>query len=121
MEKILVGNRCSVCGKMNKVEVYKADFEAWQNGELIQKAMPYLSANEREIIQTGTCAKCWDKLFGEPEEEEEPDYEYEFAYEDEDLDCDCEFVPEDEDDIMLIELGDMTDEDFEAFANFLCG
>lgn len=109
MEKILVGARCPVCGKMNQVEVYKADFEAWQNGELIQRAMPYLSANEREIIQTGTCAKCWDKLFGEPEEEEE------------DLDCDCEFVPEDEDDVMVVELGDMTDEDFEAFANFLCG
>ena len=110
MEKILVGARCPMCGKMNKVEVYKADFEKWQNGELIQVAMPYLSANEREIIKTGTCSKCWDKLFGEPEEEE-------------DLDCDCEFVPEeeDEDDVMVVELGDMTDEDFEAFANFLCG
>lgn len=109
MEKIFVGNRCPMCQKMNQVEVYKADFEKWQNGELIQVAMPYLSADDREIIKTGVCPKCWDRMFGiEPEEDEDPDF-------------DGEFVPEDEDDVMVVELGDMTEEDFEAFANFLCG
>lgn len=110
MEKIMIGNRCPMCQKMHGVEVNKSDYDAWQDGMSIQRAFPYLDAYQREIIQTGMCQPCWDKLWGGPEEEE-------------DLDCDCEFVleEEDEDDVMLIELGDMTDEDFEAFANFLCG
>ena len=110
MEKILVGNRCSICGKMNKVEVYKKDFEAWQNGVLIQNAMPYLSAEERELLITGTCSECWDKMWGEPDEDE---------------DCDCEFILEDEDDSedddFILICGDMTDEDISAVMTYIFG
>lgn len=37
------------------------------DGMLIQKAFPYLTADEREFILTGMTAKEWDELFNEEE------------------------------------------------------
>ena len=106
MKKILVGNRCPMCQSMNSVEVDDKDLIKWQNGESIQKAFPYLNANEREIIQTGICPTCWDKMFGiEPEEDEDPDF-------------DGEFVPEDE---LEDEFDDMVEEDIDAFLAYILG
>ena len=55
--------KCPVCGEVNTVTVSCEDFNAWQNGELIQIAFSYLSAEEREIIKTGICGKCWENMF----------------------------------------------------------
>ena len=33
------------------------------SGELIQDALPYLSASEREMLISGTCDDCWQKMF----------------------------------------------------------
>ncbi len=41
------------------------DFFKWQEGELAQNAFPYLSADEREMLISGVCPKCWAKTFGE--------------------------------------------------------
>ncbi len=38
---------------------------AWEGGELIQVAMPSLTADEREFIKTGITAEEWEELFGE--------------------------------------------------------
>jgi hypothetical protein len=46
------------------LEVDPVDLEAWENGELIQNAMPYLSADEREFIKTGITPDEWDSMFG---------------------------------------------------------
>jgi hypothetical protein len=35
----------------------------WVNGELIQKAFPHLSADDREFIMTGITAEEWECLF----------------------------------------------------------
>ena len=43
------------------------DMGRWQNGSLIQDAMPYLSADERELLISGTCGTCFDKMFGSEE------------------------------------------------------
>jgi len=45
------------------------DLRKWQNGELIQRAMPYLKPYEREILISGTCEGCYKKLFGDDEDE----------------------------------------------------
>ena len=37
----------------------------WQAGELIQNAMPNLSASDREFIMTGITDEEWDQEFGE--------------------------------------------------------
>lgn len=55
---------CPICGDTKEIEVFKKDFIAWDNGALIQRAFPYLSANDRERLSTGICPTCWDEMFG---------------------------------------------------------
>ena len=38
---------------------------AWISGTLIQKAMPQLSADEREFVMTGVTAQEWSEEFGQ--------------------------------------------------------
>ena len=63
--KIDVAITCPFCGEDHAVEVNLAQFEAWQNGELIQRAMPNLSATEREQLISHICPKCQAEVFGE--------------------------------------------------------
>lgn len=42
--------------------------DKWTDGMLIQEAMPHLSDNQREFIQTGMTPDMWDTVF--PSEEE---------------------------------------------------
>ena len=56
---------CPFCGAEHAVEVKLAHFEAWQNGELIQKAMPDLTPTEREQLISNLCPKCQAEMFGE--------------------------------------------------------
>lgn len=53
-------------GKINemKMRVKWEDHEAWKNGELIQNAMPYLTADEREFLMTGIMPEEWEDTFG---------------------------------------------------------
>lgn len=43
----------------------EADYEAWLNGKLIQNAMPYLTADEREFLMTGVTSEEWKQTFGD--------------------------------------------------------
>ena len=61
---------CQHCGTTVQIPVIGPDYDRWKNGELIQNAMPYLSADEREILISGTCGPCFDRMFGEGEDEE---------------------------------------------------
>lgn len=54
---------CPFCGKSTLIKVKKEEFRAWEMGELIQYAMPTMSATERETLITGMCAKCQDSIF----------------------------------------------------------
>jgi hypothetical protein len=63
----IVGIICSDCGEQHEVEVNESDFNDWQGGKLIQVAMPYLSADDRELLISGTCGTCFDKMFGDDE------------------------------------------------------
>lgn len=47
--------------------VTQEQIDAWENGELIQNAMPDLTPDQREFIKTGTTAEEWDETFGEEE------------------------------------------------------
>ena len=55
---------CPFCGEDHAVEVNLAQYDAWQNGELIQNAMPDLTPTEREQLISGLCPKCQAKMFG---------------------------------------------------------
>lgn len=56
---------CPFCGAEHSVEVDLAQFEAWQNGELIQRVMPDLTPIEREQLISRMCPKCQADVFGE--------------------------------------------------------
>ena len=67
-KEVCVFTTCPFCGRENEVEVNHMDYLDWQNGELVQDAFPYLSANEREMLISGCCPRCWSKMFWEEEE-----------------------------------------------------
>jgi len=60
---IFLSRKCPFCGQYHDVLVDEIDYIAYLSGELIQNAFPYLTADEREIIQTGICSKCWEGMF----------------------------------------------------------
>lgn len=63
-------------GKWNRMEcdpserraITRAQWDAWQGGEYIQRAMPQLSDEEREFLLTGATPQEWDAAF--PEEDD---------------------------------------------------
>lgn len=58
---------CMVCGKQSTVEVDYVGYHQWLAGELIQRALPTLSADDRELLITGTCSPCFEAMFAEEE------------------------------------------------------
>ena len=63
--KIEMSVVCPFCGAVSTVEVEEKAYTKWQNGELIQRAMPNKSSAERETLITGLCLKCQAKFFGD--------------------------------------------------------
>lgn len=62
---------CKYCGIVYTVYVDPVDFAQWTfGGGFIQDLMPYLSAGERELLITGTCGSCFDRIFGLDTDEE---------------------------------------------------
>lgn len=57
-------NPCPVCGRQHEFELDREAFEAWQTDTHIQNAFPDMSADDREILISGTCGPCWDRLWG---------------------------------------------------------
>jgi hypothetical protein len=58
---------CWKCSNEHIISVELSDLVGWQNGELIQDALHYLTDDERELLMSATCGECWDILFGEDE------------------------------------------------------
>jgi len=54
-----------VSGKTHtlKVDVDESQMEDWNNGMLIQDAMPNLSAHMREFLISGVTPEEWDMMF----------------------------------------------------------
>ena len=56
---------CLRCGETTVIRANVSDIVAWQNGELIQDVLSYLSDDERELLISKTCGKCFDIFFGD--------------------------------------------------------
>ena len=63
-EKTTKCTTCRVCLNQVEMQVHIEDVTAWENGALIQNAMPYLTPGEREVLISGTCEPCFDRMFG---------------------------------------------------------
>ena len=61
----IIHTACHTCKTSQTLYVPYDGLVAWLEGELIQKALPTLTDNEREILKSNTCGKCWDKMFEE--------------------------------------------------------
>jgi len=55
--------KCDTCGGVFGVPILPKDFDRWRNGEYIQVAAPYLTADERELLVSNTCGECFDRMF----------------------------------------------------------
>jgi len=53
---------CPICGESQDIVATVVDLERWDNGALIQDALSYLSADQREALISGICAECWAKM-----------------------------------------------------------
>ena len=45
------------------LDITKEQLFSWVDGELVQNAMPQLSAEEREFLMTGITPAEWDSVF----------------------------------------------------------
>lgn len=61
--------RCIVCSEPGHLVVPAAGYDAWERGELIQRALPELTNEQREQLISGTHSRCWSVL--NPDEHEE--------------------------------------------------
>jgi len=59
---------CRECQQIKFVEASEDGVKKWQQGELIQRALPELTAEEREMLISRICPECWNKMFKEDEE-----------------------------------------------------
>lgn len=60
---------CRCCGELNVIKnVYYYKYLAWLAGALIQNTLVTLSADDRELLISQTCPKCWAKIFENEDE-----------------------------------------------------
>jgi len=59
--------RCDVCNHDYEIPVTEEQVSAWRNGtQLVQRAFPFLTDGQRELLISGTCGNCFDEMFAEP-------------------------------------------------------
>jgi len=62
-------NKCCVCSNATTLRVELDSYRSWLiDGEMVQDAFPAMSAEERELLITGTHPECWDSMFGDDDE-----------------------------------------------------
>lgn len=62
-KEVCIITQCPFCGRANEIEVNEEDYWDWDDGVLAQVAFPYLSDDEREMLISGTCPTCWERMF----------------------------------------------------------
>ena len=62
--------KCQTCGEYREVRVTGEDLVKWdESGQYVQVFFPYLSEDERELLVSGTCGVCFDRMFADPDAE----------------------------------------------------
>ncbi len=60
---------CAMCHKQQEITAPESEFKAWESGVLIQRALRSLNDDQRELLISQTCGKCFDELFQEVDDE----------------------------------------------------
>ena len=66
---VIIEKKCPFCKETTTVIIPTEKYIKLQEGELIQNAMPGLTAVSRETLISGICCDCQDKIFGTEEDE----------------------------------------------------
>lgn len=63
---MLVYRKSPVSNRINvqEIDVTEEQIKDWEDGTLIQNAMPLLTTDEREFIKTGVTREEWDSING---------------------------------------------------------
>ena len=56
---------CPLCHKTSIVRLWSEAYARWISGELIQDVWPSMSAEDRELLMTGTHSICWNKMWAD--------------------------------------------------------
>lgn len=63
---MLVKVTCKMCHDILSIKVPIEGYLAWQSGtKHIQDAMPQVPEGDRELLMSGICESCFDRMFGE--------------------------------------------------------
>ena len=63
---MIITRKSPFSGKIHTKDIPVTELQLanWEAGELIQNAMPNISADDREFIKTGITAEEWEEAFG---------------------------------------------------------
>ena len=61
---VTLSGPCYVTGKEYTVKVQYPDLQKYFAGAYMQDAFPYLSADDREFLISGTSPEGWEQMFG---------------------------------------------------------
>lgn len=56
--------QCTQCKTVATISITAAEIRRWRGGEYIQNVKPDLSPEQRELLISGICGPCFDRLFG---------------------------------------------------------
>lgn len=62
MSSVLITKKCPFCRRAYQRTFPTDGYRAWENGALIQDALPNETADAREFLITGICPECWDSM-----------------------------------------------------------
>ena len=64
---MLITRKSLISGNINSMSlpITEEQYTAWEQGTLVQVAMPHLSPDEREFVRTGITPEEWADNFGE--------------------------------------------------------
>lgn len=55
--------QCNECNNKFSFDLDSSKIKSWQAGEKIQNLFPELSADDRELLISGICGKCFDIMW----------------------------------------------------------
>ena len=64
---------CIICNSVHEINVTAQQYSDWQNGALAQKVFTNLSSDERELLISGVCGKCFDCFFEDDDDDNDND------------------------------------------------
>jgi len=61
VDTVTLVTTCPLCLSKNYVDVKKGDLALFEEGEVVQHAFPNLTADQRELLVSGICSRCWEE------------------------------------------------------------